>query len=211
MVGESDEAAVTTVGASLSADPDAVEVPGFERELREVMGAAGVALRDEHEVGLGGVVVDEGVVGDAEGAVGLRLDVGAEGAQRLGDHRLRDAGADTADTGATFTDSKDHGGIVPSRPADATPAPAIFPNPFTVDEALDRVRAWLEQPSAVIVESTRRHLAVLGGLLGSVGAGGNLVSDAHLAALALEHGATVISYDNDFDRFAGVRWERPAA
>lgn len=89
--------------------------------------------------------------------------------------------------------------------------PAIFPNPFTVDEALDRVRAWLEQPSAVIVEPTRRHLAVLGGLLGSVGAGGNLVSDAHLAALALEHGATVISYDNDFDRFAGVRWERPAA
>lgn len=87
--------------------------------------------------------------------------------------------------------------------------PAVFPRPLDVDGAIERVRAWLAQPSAVVVDATARHLDVLGGLLGTVGAGGNLVSDAHLAALAVEHGATVVTYDNDFDRFDGVRWERP--
>ena len=88
---------------------------------------------------------------------------------------------------------------------------AVFPNPLDVTEAMARVRAWVDQPSAVIVEATTRHLDVLGGLLEGLGAGGNLVSDAHLAALAVEHGATIVTYDNDFARFAGVRWERPVA
>ena len=56
-----------------------------------------------------------------------------------------------------------------------------------------------------MVEPTPRHLAVMAGLLAEVGAGGNLVSDAHLAALALENDATLITYDSDFGRFAGVR------
>ena len=85
----------------------------------------------------------------------------------------------------------------------------LFPRPLPVDGALARARGWVEQPSAVVVEPTSRHLDLLAGLLGEVGAGGNLVSDAHLAALALEHGATVVTYDSDFGRFAGVRWERP--
>jgi predicted nucleic acid-binding protein len=60
-----------------------------------------------------------------------------------------------------------------------------------------------------MVEPTSRHLAVMSGLLTSVGTGGNLVSDAHLAALAVEHDAIVITYDTDFGRFPGVRWTRP--
>lgn len=86
-----------------------------------------------------------------------------------------------------------------------------FVDPFSADEALARLEAWLAQPPAVIIEPTRRHLGLVGGLLGSLGVAGNLVNDAHLAALALEHDATVVSYDTDFARFQGVRWEHPSA
>lgn len=58
---------------------------------------------------------------------------------------------------------------------------------------------------------TDRHVAIMRELLQPLGTGGNLVNDAHLAALAIEHGATICSFDNDFSRFAGVRWIRPAA
>ncbi len=88
--------------------------------------------------------------------------------------------------------------------------PAAFADPFSVEEAVTRVDAWLAQPPAVIVEPTRRHLGLVAGLLESVGTAGNLVSDAHLAALALEHGATVVSFDSDFGRFQGVRWATPS-
>lgn len=87
----------------------------------------------------------------------------------------------------------------------------LFPNPLPVEEAMGRVRAWLAEPGAVVVEATPRHLDVLAALLAEVGAGGNLVSDAHLAALALEHDATVVTFDSDFGRFRGVRWEAPEA
>lgn len=86
----------------------------------------------------------------------------------------------------------------------------LFPSPLPVGAALDRVRAWLAQPTAVVLEPTPRHLDVLAGLLGAAGVGGNLVNDAHLAALALEHRARVITYDGDFGRFAGVSWSSPA-
>ncbi len=86
----------------------------------------------------------------------------------------------------------------------------LFPRPLGVDAAFNRVRAWLDQPVSVVLEPTTRHLEVFAGLLAGVGAGGNLVSDAHLAALAVEHDATVMTYDNDFGRFAGVRWELPS-
>ncbi|MGH8776335.1 MAG: type II toxin-antitoxin system VapC family toxin [Jiangellaceae bacterium] len=86
----------------------------------------------------------------------------------------------------------------------------IFPRPLTVEQALETAQDWLAQPPAVVVEPTTRHLAVLGGLLGASGTGGNLVSDAHLAALAVEHGAEIVSYDADYTRFDGVRWNRPA-
>ena len=85
----------------------------------------------------------------------------------------------------------------------------LFPHPLPVDDALRRVEAWLDQPPAVVLEPTPRHLAVLSGLLTGTGTGGNLTSDAHLATLALEHHATVITYDSDFGRFPGVRWRTP--
>jgi toxin-antitoxin system PIN domain toxin len=85
----------------------------------------------------------------------------------------------------------------------------LFPTPLAPDQAIQAVRRWTDQPSAIIVEPTPRHAIVLGDLLRDAGTGGNLVSDAHLAALALEHQATVISYDRDFGRFPGVRWQPP--
>jgi len=87
--------------------------------------------------------------------------------------------------------------------------PGLFPAPLSAEEALARVRDWLAQPPAVVLEPTGRHLDVLAGLLLPLGTGGNLTSDAHLAALAVEHGATIVTYDPDFARFSGVRWEEP--
>lgn len=86
---------------------------------------------------------------------------------------------------------------------------SVFPRPLSVDQAVATARDWLAQPPAVVVEPTVRHLDVLGGLLSTTGAGGNLVADAHLAAIAIERGAEIVSYDTDFARFDGVRWTRP--
>lgn len=85
----------------------------------------------------------------------------------------------------------------------------LFPQPLTVDEALDRVDAWLDAPPAVVIEPSVDHARIVRDLLRQVGVGGNLVNDAHLAALALEHRCDLVSYDNDFGRFAGVSWETP--
>lgn len=87
----------------------------------------------------------------------------------------------------------------------------LFPRPLTTDQAFDRIDAWLAAPPAVVVESTPRHAAVVRDLLGAVGVGGNLVNDAHLAALAIEHRGQVVSYDNDFSRFPGITWQRPSS
>jgi toxin-antitoxin system PIN domain toxin len=87
----------------------------------------------------------------------------------------------------------------------------LFPRPLPVPDAVAIMRAWLEQDTSVVVEPTPRHLDVLAGLLATVGTGGNLTSDAHLAAVALEHDATIVTYDTDFARFAGVSWFRPEA
>ena len=85
----------------------------------------------------------------------------------------------------------------------------LFPNPLTVAQANECVRLWLAQPAAVMVEPTARHFDVLAGLLNQVGTGGNLVSDAHLAALASEHDATIVTYDTNFVRVAGVASSTP--
>jgi len=87
----------------------------------------------------------------------------------------------------------------------------LFPAPLTVEQAMDRVDAWLGAGPAVVVEPTVQHAAIVRGLLRSVGVGGNLVNDAHLAALALEHRCGVVSFDNDFARFPGVSWAPPPA
>lgn len=87
----------------------------------------------------------------------------------------------------------------------------LFPSPLTSEAAMARVLDWCNAPGAVIVSPTPRHGDVLSGLLSQVGAGGNLVNDAHLAALAIEHRARIVSYDNDFGRFDGVQWETPSS
>jgi toxin-antitoxin system PIN domain toxin len=89
--------------------------------------------------------------------------------------------------------------------------PAVFPQPLTSDAALAVLRHWLGRPTAVIVEPTPRHLDVLAELLSVVGTAGNLVNDVHLAALALEHGCEIASYDADFARFPRVRWQAPTS
>jgi len=87
--------------------------------------------------------------------------------------------------------------------------PGIFPAPLSVEQASTVTRTWLSAPAATVLEPTPRHPEVLLGLLAAVGTGGNLVNDAHLAALALEYNAEIVSYDADFSRFPGVRWSRP--
>jgi uncharacterized protein len=84
-------------------------------------------------------------------------------------------------------------------------------DPWPIESALEEIQRWLAQPVATVVHPTNRHAAVLRDLLAPLGSGGNLTSDAHLAALAIEHGATLCSHDNDFSRFPGLRWEDPLA
>lgn len=86
----------------------------------------------------------------------------------------------------------------------------ILPNPLGVRDAMGLVESWVSLPSTLIVEPTPRHTAVLRGLLETTGTAGNLTTDAHIAALALEHGATVVTYDRDFQRY-GVPLEVPAS
>lgn len=86
--------------------------------------------------------------------------------------------------------------------------PTIHANPLSPDAALDIMEGWLTRPNAVVLEPAPRHLASMRSMLSATGTGGNLVNDAHLAALAHEHGATVVTYDNDFSRFS-VRWQPP--
>jgi toxin-antitoxin system PIN domain toxin len=86
---------------------------------------------------------------------------------------------------------------------------SVFPAPMSADEATGQIETWLTAPAAVIAQPTPRHASLLRGLLRDSGTAGNLTTDAHLAALALEHGADVVSYDRDFARFPGVRHRLP--
>jgi uncharacterized protein len=88
--------------------------------------------------------------------------------------------------------------------------------PLAVDalspsEAFEIVDNWLAQPNALILHPTDRHISILRGLLEPLGIAGTLTPDAHLAALAIEHGGEVCSADTDFSRFSGVRWSNPVA
>jgi toxin-antitoxin system PIN domain toxin len=85
----------------------------------------------------------------------------------------------------------------------------VFPRPLPVEDALRVVEHWLEHPQAQVIYPGERHSQILGRLLRSAGTAGNLTTDAHLAALAIEHGATVVSFDRDFARFEDVQWVLP--
>jgi toxin-antitoxin system PIN domain toxin len=87
--------------------------------------------------------------------------------------------------------------------------PGIFAAPLSAAAALDLVDSWLELRHVTVVQPTELHAATLRALIEQVGTAGNLVTDAHLAALAIEHGATLESADHDFGRFPGLRWEDP--
>ena len=87
--------------------------------------------------------------------------------------------------------------------------PRILENPLDVGGACTRVRHWLNRPQAVIIHPGARHADILFSLLESAGVAGNLTTDAHLAALAIEHGAELHSTDADMARFPGLKWTNP--
>jgi len=87
--------------------------------------------------------------------------------------------------------------------------PRIFERPEPIANAWLQVRAWLACEAAWIPQPTERHADLLNELLTLPGVHGNLVPDAHLAALALEHGLTLCSTDGDFARFPTLRWQNP--
>jgi hypothetical protein len=87
--------------------------------------------------------------------------------------------------------------------------PDIYPRPLPIEDALENVDAWLAVPSVITGDPDRHHSRRMRELLSYSGIGGNLVNDAHFAALALQYGATVVTYDHDFALFPSVRWERP--
>ena len=87
--------------------------------------------------------------------------------------------------------------------------PKAMPHPLTVSDACGEVRGWLERPNVTILHPGDRHADILFGLLEHVGVAGNLTTDAHLAALAIEYQAELHSTDADFSRFPGLRWRNP--
>lgn len=87
----------------------------------------------------------------------------------------------------------------------------LFERPVSVAAAWRQVEDWLGCEAVWVPSPTPRHGAILGRLLGATGVRAEHVPDAHLAALALEHGLAVVSADTDFSRFPGVRLENPVA
>jgi uncharacterized protein len=87
--------------------------------------------------------------------------------------------------------------------------PSFFPQPLSVSDAMRFVRPLLYASSVIVPEPDARHLDRIEMLLTSLGRAGNLVTDGHLAALALQYDSSVVSYDHDFALFPDVRWERP--
>ena len=87
--------------------------------------------------------------------------------------------------------------------------PRILDNPLDVAAACARVRSWLARPQAAPIHPGDRHADILFDLLERIGSAGNLTTDAHLAALAIEHQAELHSTDADMARFPGLRWRNP--
>ena len=87
--------------------------------------------------------------------------------------------------------------------------PRVFERPLSVAEAERHVSAWLAQPAVGILEPGERHWEILRQLAQDGQAAGPLVMDAALAAIAIEHGATLCTTDRDFARFPGLTWTNP--
>jgi toxin-antitoxin system PIN domain toxin len=89
--------------------------------------------------------------------------------------------------------------------------PRVFEHPEPIGDAWRQAGAWLTCEAVWIPQPTERHAELLGDFLASPGMHGNLIPDAHLAALAVEHGLTLCSTDGDFARFRRLRWLNPIA
>ena len=87
--------------------------------------------------------------------------------------------------------------------------PRVFERPLSAAEAEAAVSAWLAQSCAGVLEPGERHWTILRELIRSGQASGPLVMDAAIAALAIEHGATLHTTDRDFSRFASLKWTNP--
>ena len=90
-----------------------------------------------------------------------------------------------------------------------TTHPKILSEPYTLEEAMDVVAGWIARPNVAVVGPTEQHWAVLSRLLPKSRVRGSLIMDSHLAALAIEHGATLYTNDRDFERFPGLNVEYP--
>jgi hypothetical protein len=88
-------------------------------------------------------------------------------------------------------------------------SPKMISQPFELEKAMSIVSEWLERPNASIVDPTERHWFIFSKLLPRSRVRGSLIMDAHLAALAIEHGATLCTNDRDFARFPGLKVEYP--
>ena len=87
----------------------------------------------------------------------------------------------------------------------------LHQRPLTLDEAIERTQSWFDQPCLRILEPTEQHWTIFQQMLRKGNATANLVSDAHLAALAIEHDAILNSADADFARFPSLKWMNPLA
>lgn len=87
--------------------------------------------------------------------------------------------------------------------------PRAISHPLTTGRAIEAVSEWFMHPHVSPLNPGSRHLAILEEILDAAGVGGNLVTDAHIAALAIEYQAEVHSNDSDFGRFSGLRWRNP--
>ncbi|MDX1606259.1 MAG: type II toxin-antitoxin system VapC family toxin [Candidatus Competibacterales bacterium] len=88
--------------------------------------------------------------------------------------------------------------------------PRVFARPLAVDEAIAQVNTWLSRDNVRVLGEGDNHWNILQSLIAEAGAAGNLTTDAHLAAIAIGHGAVLVSCDSDFGRFKGLRWENPS-
>lgn len=85
----------------------------------------------------------------------------------------------------------------------------IFPRPLDADTAVAKAHAWLSLGNVSLLREKDEHWEILRSLLSDCGTAANLVTDAHLAALAISYNAVLVSCDNDFARFKRLRWENP--
>lgn len=85
----------------------------------------------------------------------------------------------------------------------------VFERPLSLPEAVARAQSWFDQPCARLIQPTERHWGLFQHMLARGKATANLVSDAHLAALAVEHGCELFSTDADFSRFPRLKWRNP--